>query len=209
MISEWLAELQYRLGATLDASGKIVPDTSWSAQLLSSERLWMMIEGTHVLTLMVFAGTILFVDLRLLGVAFRKTPVSQVSDSVLPWTVGGFCVLLVTGLALFFSNPLEYYHNLAFRLKLVFLLAAALNIFWFHVRVQANRPSWDAAEVPPGTVRAAGATSIALWFLVIVAGRYMAYDWVTCMNPGTLVSAIAQCDVHDAAQAKIDEEIAQ
>ena len=44
MISHWLAELQYRLGATLDASGKIVPDTSWSAQLLSSERLWMLLE---------------------------------------------------------------------------------------------------------------------------------------------------------------------
>lgn len=209
MISEWLAELQFRLGATLDASGKIVPDTSWSAQLLSSERLWMMIEGTHVLTLMVFAGTILFVDLRLLGVAFRKTPVSQVSDSVLPWTVGGFAVLLVTGLALFFSNPLEYYHNVSFRLKLVFLLAAALNIFWFHVRVQANRPAWDTAERPPARVRAAGATSIALWFLVIFSGRYMAYDWVTCMNPGAVVSAIAQCAAHDAALEKIDAEVAQ
>lgn len=209
MISEWLAELQYRLGAALDASGKIVPDTSWSAQLLSSERLWMMIEGTHLITLMVFAGTILFVDLRLLGIAFRTTPFSRISDSVLPWTVGGFIALLITGSALFFSNPLEYYHNLAFRVKLVFLLAAALNIFWFHVRVQASRPDWDTAERPPARVRAAGATSIALWFLVIFAGRYMAYDWVTCMNPGAFVSAVAQCDVHDAALEKIDQEIAQ
>lgn len=208
-MSEWLAQLQYRLGATLDASGKIVPDTSWSSQLLSSERLWMLIEGTHLITLMVFAGTILFVDLRLLGVALRTTPVSRVSESVLPWTVGGFLVLLATGSALFFSNPLEYYHNLAFRLKLVFLLAAALNIFWFHVRLQASRPEWDNAERPPARVRAAGATSIALWFLVIFAGRYMAYDWVTCMNPGALVSAVAQCEVHDAALKKIDQEIAQ
>lgn len=209
MISDWLAELQYRLGATLDASGKIVPDTSWSAQLLSSERLWMMIEGTHLITLMLFAGTILFVDLRLLGIALRTTPVSRISDSLLPWTVGGFLVLLITGSALFFSNPLEYYHNLAFRLKLVFLLAAALNIFWFHLRVQSNRPEWDTAERPPARVRAAGATSIALWFLVIFAGRYMAYDWVTCMNPGAFVSAVAQCAVHDAALEKIDREIAQ
>ncbi len=209
MISDWLAELQYRLGATLDASGKIVPDTSWSAELLSSERLWMMIEGTHLITLMLFAGTILFVDLRLLGIALRTTPVSRISDSLLPWTVGGFLVLLITGSALFFSNPLEYYHNLAFRLKLVFLLAAALNISWFHLRVQSNRPEWDAAERPPARVRAAGATSIALWFLVIFAGRYMAYDWVTCVNPGAFVSAVAQCEVHDAALEKIDREIAQ
>ena len=133
MISYWLAELQYRLGATTDGSGKIVPDSSWSAQLLSSERLWMLLEGTHVVTLMLFAGTILFVDLRLLGVAFRNVPVSRVADQVLPWTVGGFAVLLLTGGALFFSNPLEYWHNFAFRMKLGLLVAAAANIFWFHL----------------------------------------------------------------------------
>ncbi|MES2302375.1 MAG: DUF6644 family protein [Pseudomonadota bacterium] len=209
MISQWLAELQYRLGATLDVSGKIVPDTSWSAQLLSSERLWMLLEGTHVLTLMLFAGTILFVDLRLIGVAFRNVPVSRVADQVLPWTVGGFAVLLLTGSLLFFSNPLEYWHNFAFRLKLGFLVVAAINIFWFHYRVQANRPQWDEAPIPPAAVRTSGATSIALWFVVIFAGRYMAYDWTKCMNPGPLVGAVAQCAVYDQTLEKIDEEIAQ
>lgn len=208
MFSDLLAELQYRLGAAIDASGKIVPDTSWSAQLLSSERLWMLLEGTHVITLMVFAGTILFVDLRLLGVAFRSVPVSRVADQVLPWTVGGFAVLLLTGSLLFFSNPLEYWHNFAFRLKLVFLLAAALNIFWFHWKVQANRPQWDAAPVPPFRVRASGAASIALWFVVIFTGRYMAYDWTKCMNPGPVVSVVAQCQVYDDTIARIDKEIA-
>jgi hypothetical protein len=209
MISYWLAELQYRLGAALDASGKIVADTSWSEQLLSSDRLWMLIEGTHVLTLMLFAGTILFVDLRLLGIAFRTVPVSRVADQTLPWTVGGFGVLVLTGSLLFFSNPLDYWHNFAFRLKLIFLVAAAINIFWFHYRVQASRPQWDEAPVPPRAVRASGATSIALWFVVIFAGRYMAYDWTKCENPGPLVGAIAQCEVYDRALADIDREIAQ
>lgn len=209
MISQWLGELQYRLGATLDASDKIIPDTSWSAQLLSSDRLWMLLEGTHVLTLMLFAGTILFVDLRLLGVAFRNVAVSRVADQVLPLTVGGFAVLLVTGSLLFFSNPLEYWHNFSFRLKLVFLFAAAINIFWFHIRVQASRPEWDEAPVPPRAVRASGAASIGLWFVVIFAGRYMAYDWTKCMNPGALISAIAQCEIYDETLAHVDAEIAQ
>lgn len=169
----------------------------------------MLLEGTHVLTLMLFAGTILFVDLRLLGAAFRNVPVSRVADQVLPWTVGGFAVLLVTGSLLFFSNPLEYWHNFAFRLKLLFLVAAAVNIFWFHYRVQASRPAWDQEPVPPPAVRASGATSIALWFVVIFAGRYMAYDWTKCMNPGAIVGAVAQCEVYDSALADIDGEIAQ
>jgi len=209
MISDWLAYLQYRLGATIDASGKIVADSSWSAQLQSSERLWMIVEGTHVLSLMVFAGTILFVDLRLLGFAFRNTPVSRISDSVLPWTIGGLIVTILTGSTLFFANPLEYFHNFAFRVKLVLLFAAAINILWFHFRVQSNRPAWDAAQTPPRAARASAASSLTLWFLVIVAGRYMAYDWVKCMNPSALVGAVAQCEVYDATLARAEQGVAQ
>jgi len=209
MISEWLAALQYRLGATLDGSGHIVADTPWSAQLQSSERLWMIVEGTHVISLMVFAGTILFVDLRLLGVVLRGTPVSKVADNLLPWTVGGFLLILLTGGALFFSNPLEYFHNFAFRVKLVLLLAAAINVFWFHFRVQRDRAAWDAAPVPPRAARRSAATSLALWFAVIAAGRYMAYDWVKCMNPGWFVSEVAQCETYDRTLAAIDQETVQ
>lgn len=209
MVSEWLAYWQYQVGATLDAAGRALPDTSWSAQLQSSERLWMILEGTHVLTLMVFAGTILFVDLRLLGVILRRSPVSGVADSVLPWTVGGFVVTILTGSALFLSNPLEYFHNFAFRVKLVFLLAAAINIFWFHFRVQSNRARWDTLELPPRAARVSAATSLALWFMVIVAGRYMAYDWVKCMNPSWLVGTVAECGVYDSVRAKAEGELAR
>lgn len=209
MISDWLAQLQYRLGATTNASGQIVGDTSWSAQLQSSERLWMMIEGAHVLSLMLFAGTILFVDLRLLGAVFRTTPVSRVAESVLPWTVAGFVLILLTGSALFFANPLDYFHNFAFRAKLVFLLAAAINIFWFHYRVQRDRSAWDADTVPPRAARRSAAVSLTLWLGVIVAGRYMAYDWVKCMNPGQLVAEVAQCETYDTTLAQIDQETAR
>lgn len=208
MISEWLAYWQYRVGATLDAAGRALPDTSWSAQLQSSERLWMILEGTHVLSLMVFAGTILFVDLRLLGLVLRQVPVSRVSDSVLPWTLGGFAVTLLTGGTLFLSNPLDYFHNFAFRVKLAFLLLAALNIFWFHVRVQANRASWDTLERPPRPARIAAATSLGLWFCIIVAGRYMAYDWTKCMNPSWLVAQVAQCETYDAVLADAEKGLA-
>ena len=208
MLSDWLAYLQYRLGAAVDAAGRPIADTSWSAQLQSSQRLWMLIEGSHVLALMLFAGTILFVDLRLVGLAFRTVPVSKVADSVLPYTIGGFGLLLLTGLALFFANPLEYYHDVAFRLKLVLLLAAAINVAVFHVRVQAHRAAWDALAKPPVAARISAAASLALWFAVIVAGRYMAYDWFKCTNPGRWVSAIAQCRAYDAQVARAEKDLA-
>lgn len=207
MVSEFLAYLQYKLGATFDASGHVISDTSWSAQLQGSERLWMLLEGTHVLTLMLFAGSILLVDLRLLGVAFRNIAVSKVADTILPYTVVGFIVMVITGSALFFANPLEYYHNFVFRLKLVFLVAAAINIFVFHYRVQSDRAAWDHHAKPPAAARRAAALSLALWIGVIVAGRFAAYDWLSCDTAKGFVAAAAQCSDREVTLAAIEPEL--
>lgn len=208
MLSELMAYLQFELGAQLDASGRVLSDTSWSAQLQGSERLWMLIEGAHVLTLMLFAGTILFVDLRLLGLALRGSPVSKVMDTILPYTIAGFALMVITGLALFFANPFEYYHNFVFRLKLAFVFVAAINIFLFHYRVQANRARWDNDARPPFSARAAAALSLTLWIAVIVAGRYVAYDWSKCETAHGVVASIADCAERAATLAVVEPEIA-
>lgn len=207
-VSDFLAYVQYRLGAESAPGGLVVPDTSWSARLQGSETLWMVLEGTHVLTIMLFAGTILFVDLRLLGLALRETPVSRVSKAVLPWTVAGFVVMVITGSALFFANPLEYYHSFVFRLKAVFLLLAALNIFYFHWRASAGQHKWDDATRPPVRVRASAAASLALWLLVIATGRYAAYDWFSCDVATGFVAEVSQCDHYTQSLNKAEAELA-
>jgi hypothetical protein len=208
MLSQVMAYLQYELGAQRDAAGHVIADTSLSAQLQSSERLWMLLEGTHVLTLMLFAGTILFVDLRLLGLVLRKTPVSKVTAAVLPYTVGGFIVMILTGLALFFANPFEYYHNIVFRAKILFLLAAAANIFLFHHRVQADLGSWDNAQRTPVGARVSAGVSLSLWIAVIIAGRYVAYDWFSCDTATGFVSLASGCKEHNATLAGLQPEFA-
>ena len=207
MISRWMAYLQYQLGAVPDAAGKLDGYSSWSAQLQGSLRWWMLLEGTHVLTLMVFAGSILFVDLRLLGLALPGTPVSRVSRSLLPLTVASFAVLVATGTLIYLSKPFDYYHNFAFRAKLVLLALAAINIFVFHFKVQANLPQWDDAPVPPAPARRAAFFSLALWVLVIAAGRGMAYDRFTCAEAGPTIAALAGCDTQQATLAAISGEV--
>ena len=44
-------------------------------------------------------------DLRLLGVAFKKIPVSEFTGRMLPWTRGAFALMVITGVLLFYSNP--------------------------------------------------------------------------------------------------------
>jgi hypothetical protein len=150
---------------------------------------------------MLFVGTILVVDLRLLGVIFRRTKVSAVSEGILPLTVFGFAFMLLTGLALMFSKPLFYYHNIWFRLKMLLLLLALINIWVFHNRIQKSQGAWDAKPLPPGKVRAAAAISLVSWIAILACGRFMAYDWFTCGKPqSAFINAIEACrDSEDGA----------
>ena len=169
-------------------------DPSWSDLLASSLNFWGLLEGTHVLSLMLFAGTIFVVDLRLLGVIFKKTPVSVISDRILPLTVFGMVIMVATGAALVFAKPLLYYHNIWFRLKLIFLAVAFINIIVFHFRVQRNIAAWDSAPKPPASARVSAAVSLGCWILVIAFGRFIAYDWYNCGKPlPDWANAIEEC----------------
>ena len=169
-------------------------DPSWSDLLASSLNFWGLLEGTHVLALMLFAGTIFVVDLRLLGVLFKKTPVSVVSDRILPLTIFGMVIMVATGVALFYAKPLLYYHNVWFRLKLVFLALAFINIIVFHYRVQRDIAAWDTLEKPPAKARISALASLACWIIVITFGRFIAYDWYNCGKPlPAWANAIEEC----------------
>jgi hypothetical protein len=156
---------------------------SWSEALLGSLNFWDLLEGTHLIGLMLFAGTILIVDLRLLGVVFRKSPVSLISDKVLPLTVFGFIFTVLTGLGLLFAKPLFYYHDIWFRAKMVFLALAMINILVFHGRVQATQSGWDSDATPPKAARLSAGLSLLCWFLVISCGRFIPYNWYECGKP--------------------------
>ena len=92
MIRAFLVWLQTRLG-----KGAGPDDASWSEALLGSLNFWSILEGSHLLMLMLFVGCILAVDLRLMGILYRRTPVSVVSRRLLPLTVAGLVLMLVTG----------------------------------------------------------------------------------------------------------------
>ena len=180
MIREFLVWLQ-----TVPGKGTGEMAQSWSEALLGSLNFWSLLEGSHLLALILFVGTILVVDLRLLGVTFRKTPVSVVSNTILPMTVFGFVFVVVTGLALFYAKPLVYYHNIWFRAKMILLALAMLNILIFHSRIQASQGLWDADAKPPVGVRRAAVLSLTAWLLVLSCGRLIAYDWFNCGKPHT------------------------
>jgi hypothetical protein len=203
MILAFLTWLQESLG-----KGKGADAQSWSQALLGSLNFWNIMEGSHLLMLMLFAGTIMVVDLRLLGIAFRKTPVSVISTKVLPLTVAGFVLMVGTGLVLFYAKPVFYYHNLWFRLKLLFILLAMINIVVFHYRVQKSQGAWDANPKPPVSARVSAAVSLSAWILVILMGRLIAYNFVECSKPlPDWVNAVEECSTSEHGAMSLDGKI--
>lgn len=159
---------------------KWVDETAWSTALHESLFMYPLVESTHVLALALFVGLAVMLDLRLLGWAFRGVPVSEFNQRVLPWTTLGFVVMFVTGLLLFYAIPVRNYQNVFFRVKIIMLVLAALNVWYFHNHTERSVARWDRDPTPPRGARLAAVASLTLWAGIVVAGRMIAYNWFDC-----------------------------
>jgi hypothetical protein len=149
------------------------------ASIALHESIWVypIVESIHVLTLCVFLGLTVMLDLRLLGAIMRATPASLLVKRLMPWMIAGFVVMVATGSLLFYADPIRTYFNIFFRLKVLFLLTAGLNAAGFHVMASRTLPQWDLDPTPPIRARLAGGLSLALWAAIVVCGRMIAYHW--------------------------------
>ena len=71
--------------------------TPGSIALHESRYMFLAILMIHVLTLSVLVGTAVMVDLRLLGLTLQRVPTSEVMARLLPWSGGGFLVMIASG----------------------------------------------------------------------------------------------------------------
>ncbi|SRR5690606_37927285 len=134
-----------------------------------------VVEAIHVIAIAVVFGTILVVDLRLLGIGDARRPYTQVSRELLGWTWAAFVVAAITGAMMFAANAVTYYHNTPFRLKMVALVAAGVNMAVFHLVTGRNVEDWDTRRSAPPGGRLAGALSILIWISVIFLGRWIGF----------------------------------
>ena len=131
-----------------------------------------LLESIHVLAIGIVVGSILMVDLRLLGVAARRYPASRMTRELVPWTWGAVCIAVVTGTGLFMTRATAYVENPAFQAKFLLLVLAFANMALFQFRTFRSVESWDTAPATPLAAKVAGATSLILWAGVVLAGRW-------------------------------------
>lgn len=132
------------------------------------------VESAHVVFLAIVAGTILTVDSRLLGLTSKQLRITYLSERVLPWTWGAFIGALITGSLMFIANATSYAANTPFRVKMVLLLLAGINMLVFQFVTFRNVQNWDTGRPAPAA-RLAGGVSIVLWCGVVGFGRWIGF----------------------------------
>jgi hypothetical protein len=133
------------------------------------------IEIVHVVAITLVFGTIAIVDFRLLGLGSNNRAVTELCRDVLPWTWAAFAIAAITGTLLFIHHATEYFANTAFRMKMLLMLAAAINMIVFELITFRGVAKWDrdVPVVPAGKV--AGTVSIFCWLGVVGFGRWVGF----------------------------------
>lgn len=150
-------------------------DTTFSITLRESIWAEPIIETIHVLTLTMLLGFAALLDLRLLGAALRSRSVSEVLHQLNPWLGGAFGVMVVSGTLLFCGDPVAFYSTIFFRVKMLMLLLAGLNVLIFNVTIGRRVSEWDRDARTPRGAQVAAVVSLVLWVAIVAAGRAIAY----------------------------------
>jgi hypothetical protein len=138
----------------------------------SSPALYPAVEILHILGFVVLVGSILALDLRLLGLG-REITIQPMAQLLLPMSRFGFLLAISMGFLLFSADAAHVVRNPAFQTKLLLIAAALLNIAVAHAGPWRRVARWDG-EVSGGA-KVTALVSLLLWLSVVCAGRLIAY----------------------------------
>ncbi len=146
-----------------------IGDTPVAAWVISSRWIWPTLESIHFASLCVFIGSLLIIDLRLIG--FYRDRCAAKLEGLIRLSLGAFAVNFATGILFFAGNTPKYIDNPAFELKLILIAVAGLNAIFYKVRlshlVDTEGVTWSSIGV--------GYLSLLLWAGVIICGRMITF----------------------------------
>ena len=121
----------------------------------------------HLLALGVGIGSVLVVDLRLLGRGMSNQPLAKVARNARPWLIGGLILMLLTGIPQVLSLPIRQYYSPFFWTKMRVLMITL--IFTFTLRHKVTMA--DENKIGPVWGKVVGLASIGLWTWIAIEGR--------------------------------------
>jgi hypothetical protein len=131
----------------------------WVTTLATSRWLYGLVSVVHYSAVFFCVGTIVVLDLRILGVADRNQALSVLAGQLRPWTWIGFGAVAVSGFLLFAVEAGDFAAVTPFRLKMLVIVLAVVSA----LAIEWGLPKWDRAPALPVTARVVALISILLW----------------------------------------------
>jgi hypothetical protein len=142
-----------------------------------------IVQTVHILSVAAIMGSIVLVDLRVLGLALPSQTTGELTRRLLPWTWGALPLLALSGFVFVLARPQSYFANPVFRLKFAMLLPAIALALAFQ-RAGARDPQfWDRSALHRSAAKLVALSSLCLWVGVVMAGQWIAYaDYLFAME---------------------------
>jgi hypothetical protein len=149
-------------------------ETPFSLAIATHDWVIPAVQSVHIVTIAVLIGSVLVIDLRLLGLIERRQAVGALMDHYLPVVAVSMVVLFVTGAVLIAGEPTRALFRITFWLKMALILAV-LALTWGLGRYARTPAAASGAPGPQAAVRAGAVLALLLWVAIIFAGRWIGY----------------------------------
>ncbi len=134
-----------------------------------------IIQTVHILGIAVVMGSIVILDLRILGLAVPSQKISEMTARLMPWLWWALASNFISGGFFLFARPNRYFNNPVFGWKVSFLFAAILVTLFFYLMSRRQQDYWEMNAKRLWTARGIALLSLGLWIMVAMAGRWIAY----------------------------------
>jgi hypothetical protein len=154
--------------------------TTFLSVFLQEHNRWTIptIQSIHILGIGVVMGSVLMMDLRILGWAGTDQTLRQTANRFAPWLTGALCLMLATGLLMVIGEPARELLSFSFWLKMCFVAVGTLLAAIFQITLRKHEPFWEETLVHRRSIQWLAILAFVMWVCVIILGRLIAYDHV-------------------------------
>jgi hypothetical protein len=175
-ISDFLFEFtEWLRGTPLIEFALWLSNTSASLFLAQNFFAIPIMQTLHILSIAAAFGSVLMINLRILGLTGVSRTMRETMGRYLPWIWWALAMLILSGIGMIVGEPVRELINPIFWIKMVLVIGVILASLWFQSAVHKRLPQWDMNPVDSTAVRVGAVGIILLWCAVMFAGRWIAY----------------------------------
>lgn len=154
--------------------------TTFLSVFLQDHNSWAIpaIQSIHIIGIGVVLGSVLMLDLRILGWAGMDQTLRQTASRFAPWLTGALCLMLATGILMVIGEPVRELVSFSFWLKMFFVALGTLIAICFQITLRRNEQRWEQTLVNRRSIKLLAILTFLIWVGIIVLGRLIAYDHV-------------------------------